>query len=71
MKNLEIVNFKNLTKLSERLGNAIETLNSLDPYIKFKDRFKYKKTCKYLDDLYEAVDKLIINITDKEERTKK
>ena len=39
----------------------------LEPFIKFKDRNKYKKTYKFLDELYWAVDKLIINMTDSTE----
>ena len=63
----KIVNLKELIKISDKLSESLNTLQMLEPFIKFKDRNKYKKTYKFLDDLYWAVDKLIINMTDSTE----
>ncbi len=63
----KIVNLKELIKISDKLSESLNTLQMLEPFIKFKDRNKYKKTYKFLDELYWAVDKLIINMTDSTE----
>lgn len=63
----KIVNLKELIKISDKLSESLNTLQMLEPFIKFKDRNKYKKTYKFLDKLYWAVDKLIINMTDSTE----
>ena len=63
----KIVNLKELIQISDKLSESLNTLQMLEPFIKFKDRNKYKKTYKFLDELYWAVDKLIINMTDSTE----
>ena len=63
----KIVNLKELIKISDKLSESLNTLQMLEPFIIFKDRNKYKKTYKFLDELYWAVDKLIINMTDSTE----
>ena len=63
----KIVNLKELIKISYKLSESLNTLQMLEPFIKFKNRNKYKKTYKFLDELYWAVDKLIINMTDSTE----
>ena len=63
----KIVNLKELIKISDKLSESLNTLQMLEPFIKFKDRNKYKKTYKFLDELYWSVDKLIINMTDSTE----
>ena len=63
----KIVNLKELIKISDKLSESLNTLQMLEPFIKFKNRNKYKKTYKFLDELYWAVDKLIINMTDSTE----
>lgn len=63
----KIVNLKELIKISDKLSESLNTLQMLEPFIKFKDRNKYKKTYKFLNELYWAVDKLIINMTDSTE----
>ena len=63
----KIVNLKELIKISDKLSESLNTLQLLEPFIKFKDRNKYKKTYKFLNELYWAVDKLIINMTDSTE----
>ena len=63
----KIVNLKELIKISDKLSESLNTLQMLERFIKFKDRNKYKKTYKFLDELYWAVDKLIINMTDSTE----
>ena len=63
----KIVNLKELIKISDKLSESLNTLQMLEPFIKFKDRNKYKKTYKFLDELYWAVDKLIINMKDSTE----
>jgi len=67
MKKQKLVNFKELTKLSNKLGESLDTLKTIEPFIKFGDRYKYKKTYKFIDELYWKVEKLIINITDSTE----
>lgn len=64
MKKQKLVNFKELTKLSNKLGESLDTLKTIEPFIKFRDRCKYKKTYKFIDELYWKVEKLIINMTD-------
>lgn len=64
MKKQRIVNLKELIKISDKLGESLDTLKTLEPFIKLKDRYKYKKTYKFIDDLYWKIDKLIINMTD-------
>ena len=63
----KIVNLKELIKISDKLSETLNTLQMLEPFIKFKDRNKYKKAYKFLDELYWSVDKLIINMTDSTE----
>lgn len=63
----KIVNLKELIKISDKLSESLNTLQMLEPFIKFKDRNKYKKTYKFLNELYWTVDKLIINMTDSTE----
>lgn len=67
MKKQKLVNFKELTKLSNKLGESLDTLKTIEPFIKFRDRYKYKKTYKFIDELYWKVEKLIINMTDSTE----
>lgn len=67
MKKQRIVNLKELIKISDKLGESLDTLQTLEPFINFKDRYKYKKTYKFLEELYYKVDKLIINMTDSTE----
>jgi hypothetical protein len=67
MKKQKLVNFKELTKLSNKLGESLDTLKTIEPFIKFEDRYKYKRTYKFIDELYWKVEKLIINITDSTE----
>jgi hypothetical protein len=68
MKKIELVNIKELTKISNRIGDTLCSLRELEPYIEFKDRFKYKLTYNYLEYLFNKIDKVIINITDPSER---
>ena len=42
----KIVNLKELIKISDKLSESLNTLQMLEPFIKFKDRNKYKKTYK-------------------------
>ena len=67
MKKQKIVNFKELTRISDKLGDALNTLHILEPFISFKDRFQYKKTYDFIEKLYFRIEKLIINITDSTE----
>ena len=67
MKKHKLINLKELTRISNKLGESLDTLQILEPFIKFKDRYKYKKTYKFIDELYWKVDKLIINMTDSTE----
>lgn len=71
MKKQRIVNLKELVKINNKLGNTLELLQTLDPFIEFKNRYQYKKTYKFIEELYYKVDKLIINMTDNEEIKKK
>ena len=67
MKKQRIVNLKELMKINNKLGDALNTLQILEPFISFKDRCKYKKSYKFIEEMYFKVDKLIINMTDKTE----
>ena len=51
MKKQKLVNFKELTKLSNKLGESLDTLKTIEPFIKFGDRYKYKN----LEEMYAAV----------------
>lgn len=64
MKKQKIVNFKELSKISDKLGDALNTLHMLEPFIVFKDRYQYKRTYKFIEELYFEVENLIINMTD-------
>lgn len=67
MKKQRILNLKELTKISNKLGDFLNILQIIEPFIEFKDRCKYKKTYKFIDELYFKVEKLIINMTDSTE----
>ena len=67
MKKNKLVNLKELTRISNKLGDSLDILKTLEPFIKFKDRKKYKKTYYFIDELYWKVEKLIINMTDSTE----
>ena len=67
MKKQRIVNLKELIKINNKLGDVLNTLQILEPFISFKDRCKYKKSYKFIEELYFKVDKLIINMTDETE----
>lgn len=71
MKKIDIVNLKNLTKISDKISDTLSLLQDLDPFIQFKERHKYKQTYKYLEHLYDEIDKIIINMTDSTERDNK
>lgn len=70
MKNIKLVNLKNLEKISNKLGDTLNVLQSLEPFLNLKERHKYKSTYKFIEELYYKVDKVIINMTDKEELDK-
>ena len=67
MKKQRIVNLKELMKINNKLGDALNTLQILEPFISFKDRCKYKKSYNFIEEMYFKVYKLIINMTDKTE----
>ena len=67
MKKQRIVNLKELIKINNKLGDVLNTLQILEPFISFKDRCKYKKSYKFIEELYFKVDKLIINMIDETE----
>ncbi|MBQ7790407.1 MAG: hypothetical protein IJ399_04010 [Bacilli bacterium] len=71
MKKINLVKLKDLEKISDKLGDTINVLESLEPFLTFKERCNFKRTYGYIKELYFKVDKVIINMTDKEELDKK
>lgn len=70
MKKINLIKLKDLEKISNKLGDTLSVLDSLEPFLSFKERHKYKSTYKFIDYLYFKIEKLIINMTDKEELDK-
>lgn len=66
-KKLELVDLEELKMESDYIGYALGALLNLEPYITLKDRIRFKKTFKYLEEIYENIDRVIINVTDRSE----
>lgn len=70
MKNIKLVKLKDLERISNKLGDTISILQTLEPFLSFKERHKFKSTYRFIEELYYKVDKVIINMTDKVELDK-
>ena len=42
MKNIKLVKLKDLEKISNKLGDTISILQTLEPFLSFKERYKFK-----------------------------
>ena len=69
-KKLSLLNMDELANASDSIGICIGSLINIEPFIPFKDRIKFLKTMKYLEHINDEIDRIIIEITDADERIK-
>ena len=69
-KKLTLVNMDELANASDSIGMCIGSLMNIEPFIPIKDRIKFLKMMRYLERLMDEIDRIIIEITDADERIK-
>ena len=70
IQNRSLELFEKLSYISEDLSTCIGRLNEIEPLIPKKKRSDHRKTVNYLTWIYDAIDELIIETCDADERTK-
>ncbi|MDY6015015.1 MAG: hypothetical protein SPI91_00970 [Bacilli bacterium] len=63
-KKLRLCNLDELSRASDCIGYCIGALLDLELFIPLKDKRRYKITYKFLEDLYDEIDKAYIMLTD-------
>ena len=69
-KKITLANMDELENASDSIGMCLGSLMNIEPFIPLKDRIKYLKMMKYLERLMDEIDRIIIEITDADERIK-
>ena len=69
-KKLTLANMDELENASDSIGMCLGSLINIEPFIPFKDRIKFLKMMKYLEHIMDEIDRIIIEVTDADERIK-
>lgn len=64
-KKLKLCNLDELSRASDCIGYCIGALLDLESFVPLKDRRRFKITYKYLEDLYDEIDRVYIMLMDK------
>lgn len=63
-KKLKLCNLDELSRASDCIGYCLGALLDFENFIPLKDKRKFKITYKFLEDLYDEIDKVYIMLAD-------